>query len=274
MKMTNRDRELLSSLQRYGCLTTKQVAEMHFRGIAQTTTLRRLRALSKDHYVQRILGLESAERLWALTKKSALLLEKAAKLHFPRVVLEHESTLTELRLMLESTGLIHSWIPEHEIRASVSKKYGIRESRRRVIPDALIGVSVSGIKESVALELELSPKNQNRYKQILYDYSTKSTLWGVWYVTGSRTLEKQIRTAQRNAFAGERGPKILFTDLQSLLDEPLLARVRGKDSAQTLTEIFKPKDFVKGAHPHDHRVSGLERAQKEINESVTTELNN
>jgi DNA-binding Lrp family transcriptional regulator len=266
LRLTSRDEFLLTLLQSYGCLTTRQIASKVFPGVRLTTVLRRLRALCEGGYIQKILGLESTERLWAVTKKSA---EKfnfsSAKTSFPRAILKHDSTLTALRTGLEDHGIAHSWIPEHEIRQTVARRHGIREAARRVIPDGIMGVEINGLKESVAVELELSPKNQSRYREILRDYSRKESLFAVWYLVQSKTLKRQIEQAEKSIYRGTKNPRILFSLVDDILANPTTGLIESKSTAQKLCDFFT----LKTAHPHAHEVSGkAEEKTEPINDAT------
>ncbi|HVK62219.1 MAG TPA: replication-relaxation family protein [Bdellovibrionales bacterium] len=254
---------LLHLLQSYGCLTTRQIASKAFPDVRLTTVLRRLRYLNEAGYIQKILGLKSSERLWAVTKKSS---EKfgftSAKTSFPRAILEHDSILATLRSSLEGHGIAQSWIPEHEIRQSVARRHGLRETTRRVIPDGIMSVEINGLKESVAVELELSPKNQKRYREILQDYSHKESLFAVWYVIQSMTLKKQIEQAEKSTYAGSRSPKILFSLIDDVLRDPLNAKVIQKIESRKISDLFTPKP----AHPTAHVVSA------KIEEKIESEI--
>lgn len=268
MRITSRDELLLTQLQTYGCLTTRQIESKIFTGIRLTTILRRLRHLNKTGYIQKILGLESSERLWAITKKSAEKFHfESSKTSFPRAILEHDSLLATLRIQLEEYGIAHSWIPEHEIRQSVARRHGVRETQRRVIPDGIMGVEINGLKESIAIELELSPKNQERYRQILRDYANKESLFAVWYLVESKTLKKQIEQAEKSIYKGEKSPKILFSLADDVLRNPLDAVIESKLVRQKLCDLFT----LKPAHPLAHSVSRKTTAKTENQNSATTD---
>ncbi|RYZ81334.1 MAG: hypothetical protein EOP06_23715 [Proteobacteria bacterium] len=252
MRLTSRDKKLLAKLQTYGCLTTRQIRSLCFHDIALTTVLRRLRALEHDGFVQKILGLETAERLWALTKKSVDQFSfSSAKIHFPRAILEHDSLLSTLRMRLEETDVIQSWIPEHEIRKRVAAKHGLAELKRRVIPDGIMSVRINEANESVAVELELSNKNQERYRQILHDYSNKQTLYAVWYVVNSSTIRKQIEHAKDDTYFDFRKTNIFFSDIDDVLKDPLAAALSNGKESRSLRDLFSLR-----AHPSAHGVSG------------------
>lgn len=258
MILTLRDQRILTEIQSYGLLTTRMIAARHFKDTAMTTVLRRLRLLEHDGLIQRISGLEGGQLAWSLTQKSALRFNSVpSKIHFPRFVLDHDIKLVELRLQLEGVNLVHSWRPEHEIRAKVASRYGVRGISHRTIPDGLMGIENKGFKQTVAIELELSAKNQKRYRSIFWDYSRKKNLWGVWYVVGRKSIATQILTAAKSAnyFRGE--PYLFWSILDDVLKDPLNAKIFNGGNSYQICEVLKPV----AAHPPAHTMS-MQTAEK------------
>lgn len=243
MILTSRDIAILKDLQSYGIFTTRRLTERHFQGVAITTALRRLRALERGGQIQRITGLATGGNAWALTKASAKMFRpKAAKVHFPRFILDHDLKLLDLRLSLEAAGISHSWRPEHEIRANVAAKYGLKNITERVIPDGLMAVEIGGLREAVAVELELWPKNQRRYRRIFADYGAKKNLWGFWYVVQSATIGKQLMRAARESWHRGNRPFFLWSKLDDILADPLSAPVHTYTDSRLLGEFWTQKN--------------------------------
>ena len=195
MVITKRDLLLFRKLAGYGMLSTKQVTSNVFQSIATTTVLRRLRTLEANNYLKRITGLESQEVLWVITERGAeVAVVQLPKRHWSKNMLDHDHKLLSLRLELEKCGVAQSWIPEHEIRSLIFKKYGLKDAKQKLIPDGLMGIEAKGIKASVAIELELTLKNQGRIKEIVKRYQEKKDLSAVWYIAESKdSVRKQHR---------------------------------------------------------------------------------
>lgn len=256
MILTSRDIAFLKDLQSYGLFTTRRLTEKHFKSIAMTTALRRLRALERGGHIQRITGLETGGNAWALTKASAkTFMPKAAKIHFPRFILDHDLKLVDLRLRLEAAGISHSWRPEHEIRANVATKYGLKNIAERIMPDGLMAVEIDGLREAVAVELELFPKKQRRYRRIFADYGAKKNLWGFWYVVQSATIGKQLMRAARESWHRENRPLFLWSLLNDVLADPLNAPVHTYNNTYFLRELWTPKNTTSPAHTPAHGMS-------------------
>ncbi len=264
MILTQRDKRLLQIVQSYGILTTRQLALMVFPGIAITTVLRRLRALEGGGYIQRIEGLRSTERAWGVSERTASADQECpAKVHFPRHSLDHDLKLTDLRIRLEGQGIALSWIPEHEIRAKVAKAHGLREAKRKVVPDGIAGVEVNGVKESVAVELELNFKNSRRYWQIFWDYQTKKNLYAVWYVVGSKGIGRHLEKAYKHCYFS--GKLFLFWSvLDDVMRDPMAATIHCAGDTFPVEKIFASRP-IEPAHPP---AQGVSRAEAELRTEI------
>ena len=193
MNLTSRDRNLFKSLSNYGMLSTKQISKIFFAGTATTTVLRRLRLLEKEKLLKRLHGLESHEILWIITDKAIPFGGgEHFKRHWNKNFLEHDFKLLRLRLLIEEREMAKTWIPEHEIRYLVFKKYDLRTAKEKIIPDGLMFIETSNKKVSVAIELELTLKNKERLKQVLRRYLEKKDLNYIWYVCASKMIANAV----------------------------------------------------------------------------------
>ena len=107
--------------------------------------------------------------------------------------MDHDYKLLSLRLHLEGNGIVRSWTPEHQIRSMVFRKHGFRGMRDRVIPDGLMSCSIEGEMQSIAVELELTLKNETKLKRVLRHYQEASDLHGVWYIVKTKSMIAPIR---------------------------------------------------------------------------------
>lgn len=244
--ITLRDITLFKKLQSYGMLSTKQVNEIVFNNIAQTTVLRRLRLLEDKKLIQKITGLSSMERLWALTERGAEIASvKLFKRHFAKGLLEHDFRLLSLRLKLEGIGIAHSWIPEHELRSKVYQKYGMREAKHHLIPDGLMGVDIEGKKESIAIELELTMKNESRYFKTFGRYFNLKSTYAVWYVVKTIGQVNQLFRLWRKWSHRNYGIKLYVSMLDPLMKDPQNAKVYSETIDKKMRDIFR----INPAHP-------------------------
>lgn len=239
MLVMNRDKELFSTLHGFGLLTTKQIAGRFFPSIATTTVLRRLRKLEDGNYIRRIEGLLNNERAWALTQVGADVVSvQDPKVYFRKDQLNHDLKLSEVRMALETHGMTHSWIPEHEIRAKVCAKNGPARGQFMLIPDGIIGVEHKGLKESVALELELNFKNSKRYERTFSAYSKKQNIWAIWYVVASPSLGKSIARVAARELKYNQKIKFFWSLADDVIANPLTAKIYQNNECFEFRNIF------------------------------------
>ncbi len=264
MLVTARDRNLLDKLHAYGMLSTKQINQIIFDGIAKTTTLRRLRILEKEKFIQRISGLESHEYLWGLTLVGAQIIGRdLIKKHWNKNLLDHDYKLLCLRLTLENLGVINTWKPEHELKHLAFQKYGFKEAKNRLIPDAIM---LSGSGQNVktnAIELELTLKNKERIKVIVQRYLTKKELSSVIYVASSKGIIRSFLSTWRMYKPKNHSSRLYGCLYDEVMQEKSNAPIYGLEGKQRLGELL-------GAHPSAHRLSNrTEHGARELN-LVTT----
>jgi hypothetical protein len=221
MQLTKRDLELFKKLSLYGMLSTGQIEKLLFDGVAVTTILRRLRLLETNRYLQRVATLPTHELLWSVTEKGAIEGEvEIPKRHWSKNLLDHDYKLLSLRLAFEGNGIARSWTPEHQIRSLVFKKHGFRGMKDRVIPDALMSAKIHGRMESVAVELELTLKNETKLKKVLRHYREADDLYAVWYIVGKRSMLNQIHKVWSHYSFLSRGAKIFYSTLDEVMANP------------------------------------------------------
>lgn len=244
MQLTPRDLEIFKLMAKTAILTTAQIQKSAFSGVAVTTVLRRLRKLETEKYIQRVDGLPNHEIAWVLTiKGSNSIGYDNPKRHFHRLSLVHDVNLSELRLKLEDCGIAHSWIPEHEIRSAMARKHGVRRMQSATVPDGIMGVSHKGVMESVAIELELHHKSQNRYKQIFQSYRWKENILAVWYLVPSKSLGKHLEKLWLGV-SGRPVPWLLWSQVDDVIQKGEKSKIYFFDNTFELENLFKPKKLI------------------------------
>ncbi len=239
MVITKRDLLLFRKLASYGMLSTKQVKSNVFHSIATTTVLRRLRALEANNYLKRITGLESQEVLWVLTEKGAEIAGvQLPKRQWSKNMLNHDHKLLSLRLELEKCGVAQSWIPEHEIRSLIFKKYGLKDAKQKLIPDGLMGVEAKGNKASVAIELELTLKNQVRIKEIVTRYQEKKDLSAVWYIAEGKSILNCLFREWLNHQGPNKSIKLYGSLFEDVIKNPAEAIIYGEGNSLKVKDIW------------------------------------
>lgn len=264
LMITTRDIELFRKLSLYGMLSTKQVGLLVFSSIASTTVLRRLRLLESGFYVKRVQGLESQEVLWVLADRGAKMAEvEVPKRHWSKNTLEHDFKLLSLRLALESTGVAHSWMPEHEIRSLIFKNNGFRAAKEKLIPDGFMGIEVGGFRQSVAIELELTMKNSKRYEQTFRKYSEKRDLHAIWYLAPTKGTVDHIYSIWKRIKSLYGCPILYLSYLDEVMKDPWKARLMGENCHQ-LDKLWTQKKIEKTAHSPAQWVSSQEEKKGQL----------
>lgn len=217
MILQDRDRKILSALNRYGVLSTDQIAAQFFDGVAYTTVMRRLRKLEQDDVILRVRGLPNALNAWCLTISGGRTVgvEEPPTYTNQNTIL-HEVKLSELRLRLESMGLGNDWTSEQEIR----KHFNYRSSRggqdEQIIPDGVF-VAKSTATGVVAVELELHAKAHLRYRKILSQYAEKDSIRWIWYVVESTGIGNTVFSQWSKVRRYESSPRLMCSILSEVL---------------------------------------------------------
>jgi hypothetical protein len=268
MVITKRDLVLFENLSRYGMLSTKQINSLCFNSIAMTTVLRRLRVIEKNKYVQRILGLESQEKLWFLLPKGAeMATVDIPKRHWSKNLLEHDYKLISLRILLEGSGLAHSWKPEHLIRSNIFRNNDFRTAKEKLIPDGLMAIEVNGKRLSIAIELELTLKNKDKLRKTLFRYKRQEGILGVWYIAPTTSLLNSILAVWNNLGASSSGNKLYLSVLPDVMKDPLNVKVFGHGRGLLTSELWTPRP----AHPTAQSVSDQVENQEHFFTGITPE---
>jgi hypothetical protein len=237
MILQTRDQYLLSSLSRYGILSSAQITELHFKKIRHTTMMRRLRQLEKENFIMRAKGMPDSMSAWYLGAKGA----KA--IGAENIVL-HEVTLSSVRLVLESLGLGHDFTTETEIRRQYTWNRNDPENAKRVIPDGLFVTEKFGKSHVVALEVELQPKNHFRLNRIFTEYATMSSITWVLYVAGNLSIANLILSEWNKVRRYDYSPNLYIALLDELKSDSSKARLFDYlgivNPISTVFEIKKP----------------------------------
>lgn len=268
MIITKRDLEIFKGISNYGMISTKQINSICFNSIATTTVLRRLRMLEDKKFIQRLLGLESQDVLWVLLPKGA---ETAGvsipKRHWSKNLLEHHHKLISLRLGLEGSGIAHSWIPEHLIRANIFRKNDFRTAKEKLIPDGLMATVTDGKRLSVAIELELTLKNKDKLHKTLSRYKRQDGIVGVWYITPTTSLLNSISTAWNAVGGPSTSNRLYLSVFDDVMKSSLDAKVLGHGRGSKISELWTPSP----AHPSAQSVSKQNENQEHTLSKVSPE---
>lgn len=237
--VTKRDLSIFRFLHSYGLLKTSDIARRFFPGIAPTTMLRRLRKLEGEGLLARLHGLPGGELAWRLTQKAGTLVAHTPpRRYFPKQSLEHDLQLVDLRLALERVGIAQSWTAEHELRRQAAAEERRIESIFRNVPDGWMTTNFQNEKANVAIELELTWKNQDRYRRIFANYRYHRKLVAVWYFVSTKRQGEKLNELWRKT--GGASVYFIWSLASEAIADPLNMVVRSLDRTYQIKNLFHP----------------------------------
>lgn len=247
--VTERDTKLLVHLGEYGVLSTNQIKDLFFSETDKGTMLRRLRILEEMDLVRRIFGLADGSHGWVLTRKCASRIGAiGVNGRLNRLTLDHDVTLSQVRLALESVVIGGKWTPEHVLRYEAwrgrSPYSGVPEN----IPDALYTIEVNGNFVAVAIELEMTVKSTARYRKSLKAYRHKGQLGLVWFLVPTVAAGKRIERIWQELRCGIDDRRVRWSLTQELLSNPYDVVLHQAESQRLLRDITPMRPPVP-AHP-------------------------
>ena len=243
-KITERDIRVIECLDRYALMTSQQIHNSQFQSTDIRTMLRRLRLLEQRNLIQRHHGLQNGKLVWSATKKGLTLTGSDYVVTVNRNAIEHDSMLTEVRVLLDRLGIGKNWKGSHDLRLAASADRKPEDRDADVIPDGLFGVVRNNEARFVALEVELTAKARKRYRRILDLYGYKKAINHIWYVIKSpklgESLLKEVERLQRTM------PEdwLAWTTIEDLLSNELEAKVHFQNGKWLTLKNFAPPSRV------------------------------
>lgn len=227
IRMSNRDKRLFDLLARYEIIGSKQVRKLLFKDIPETNFFRRMRELEKAKMIRRIGPMTDHSYAWLLGPKGKERMGFGERdLFKTRLTLEHDVTLTQVRMALDAIGVGKKFVAESELRkrARLQQTGYLEKKKQIVVPDGLFPVLIKQRAEVFALEVELNFKNRLRYQELFKRYSKMDGLYAIWYVVPSKSMGDRLLQeweAFFRKFPGQHRRKILcYTELDLFLADP------------------------------------------------------
>jgi len=277
MRCTPRDEELFRLICRHNLLSTKQIQRKVFTHLKLTTVMRRLKKLERAGQLKRLGRLYSGLSVWgnsqaANDRSTGFFSSARTNLH----TLEHDATVAEVQLLLESITTVEEWFDSRHMRSSAidhvfkedfSQHYYDSNAKDELIPDSLFMAQSQGKNKSFALEVELSIKANSRYIDLGEMYAYKNPPELIFYVVRDERIRNAVFAgAERYVTTKER---LFLAFLPELLANKECTRVHMADGRSFLLQhFFGPKPSVPEpvhllAHPVDKRGDGSERQAQE-----------
>ena len=271
MRLQKRDNELLKMICDFGLLSTKQIGSVFFKDVAVTTVLKRLRILEAESLIKRVAGLESFELLWVINNKGAKLVDKENyKTSWNKQMLDHYYKVSCLRLSFLKSKLYESWVPEHEIKSLLYKKYSFKGAVNKLIPDGLMTIKRKGNIETWALEMELSLKGKDRYERIFKEYGKKENLSGIWYFVKGEAIFKSLKDFYKRHSYLLNGKTFVISYIDDVLSNLFDAKIFHPTNVEILSHFFEIKDFQLAQVPA-HTVSNFDLNKNVLHKNLSTQ---
>ena len=229
VSLTPRDILLLFELHKNVVLSFPQVMQRAFHGKAKSTAMNRLGRLEglgvierwKIPQLSRSMAGPGIFVVFQITKKGidilrkrmhgADLREKPVRLHGYSI--HHDVLLVdvmdELTMKFKDSSITHGKLLERLDQENI------------IYPDAVL--ELPNVHERWAIELELTPKSEKRYREIVLRYRLSNAFDRVLYVTGQREivpkLSRVLDTKFENLSTSPPKEKFLWIDLDALLQK-------------------------------------------------------
>ncbi len=129
-------------------------------------------------------------------------------------------------------------------------------------------VDVAGRKETVAIEMELTMKNERRYIHLFERYFGLSNTHAVWYIVKNIAQVNQVlKIWNRWSHRNFNGIRFYVSLVDVVMEKGMKAKVYCVKDDKILEDIFTPLP----AHPHALGVSGAMSSLDENKNEVTKE---
>lgn len=194
--LTDRDRALLFDCYEAGFLSFYQVKGRHFAEISRATTHNRLTRLKEDGYLKsvrvgRVIHHQKPQEIGVVYQVTKKAIEVLAGFRTNRCfrkdpVRLNTGTLLHDLVLTDALTTLKAMFPDRAI--SPGRLHPVEGVR---IPDGIILDSAG--KPHVAVELELTPKSEKRYREIILHYAMTPQFPKVLYIVENKEVLEKVR---------------------------------------------------------------------------------
>lgn len=152
--------------------------------------------------------------------------------------LTHDEIATRSVLRLQKQGLLKSFLTESELKTQNAGQERVRSAKDRIkYPDMIIELARKDKSISLALEIELSRKDYQRYYRAIGNYSTRTYADKVLYIGSTEGIFVSLRKAMReNSYSSHRQP-IGFVSSVEWEKSPATAPIYFNDYMTSIAQI-------------------------------------
>ena len=147
----------------------------------------------------------------------------------------HDEILLRGILKTEDHGFLDHWRLEAELKVEGRNTFRISSAGHHIkYPDAVLSFRAHPEPVNVAVELELTLKDQKRYGQIVSSYSHMKDFDLVLFVAKDQSIVQAVKRAMEDAYYPASGVPLGFMQLKDWIANPLLGTLRINEESLTL----------------------------------------
>lgn len=257
IKLQHRDLKILAYIDSQNFAQVSEIYEKFFtskKGSAYH--YKRLKKLEEAQLIEKIMGLNGHTAGYSLIKKGYQALgvnnsyELPIKAQANRFIrsYNHDCLVHKVKNILLTSNLVSGFIPEKKLSAQLLRNTKIRSEYKKgdKIPDGFFTLNLSGERQSVALEVELSLKSKERYEKIFTKHSLTKYWNTVFYVVKDEPLRQKLLSylaeIKEKVFllrTHKEQNDIYFALVDEVLNKKLLADFIDKDVRFNLHDLEK-----------------------------------
>lgn len=188
--LTERDREIIRLINRFGCLTAEQV--MALMGMSQRVTYRRLQKMVEARYLKYRRPLSGAGVYIAGVRGLEAIDAELGRFQVHLATLEHNLAVADVAAALLKRYPGARWATERELRREAGQKFGVGWQGH--VPDGVL-VLPDGTK--VAVEYENTTKAKAAFNKVMRHY-LRTDYDQVWFVCKTKRQAFRLRELARS----------------------------------------------------------------------------
>lgn len=248
--LTPRDREVLSMAGKCQLITPSDVKPL-WKG-DNKHHFARLRALTADGYLQKVIGDNGVMLGYRITKKGIKELpvaEQARALAIRKVryrtPYDHDRFCTLAQRIFEKSPLVSGYLCETVVRSQLASRYGKAEDRDYTykVPDGLFRLTTKKTTYLVGMEVELKIKSEPRYRKILRTQLIQTDFDAVIWLADEeicrylKELLADVMASDLVVKTSRRRNTIYFADLSEFLEKGAETVFRSEEARFSLAGL-------------------------------------
>lgn len=153
---------------------------------------------------------------------------------------EHDEEVLRGVLRLQRGELLEAYWLEAEMKRHDLKSRTPSAIDRAKYPDVIVTLGGRGRSRRVALEMEMSLKSPQRYRQMIDAYSSRADVDTVIVVCRFKATVEYLRSAMKETYYPDEKRPIGFCNLEDWRSDPASAPIRFARKVETLSEMSGP----------------------------------